>query len=153
MADLLKVHLAFQTLVGYFAVYQFLLSDRFRFTRNHLENLLPENTAYFYGFCLFLIFPGMVLVQNFLISVVMNMNRSKLTLRSILRHLVEVSETNLTLFPEILIFSFQEKKVKDFYLLRMVCSYLSMCSLPIITCILIAYPFYDFTICSVRARF
>ena len=139
--------------MGYFAVYQILLSDRFRFTRDHLENLMTGNSAYFYGFCLFLIFPGMVLVQNFLISVFMNINRTKLTLMSIFRHLAEVSETNLTLFPEIFIFSFQEKKVKDFHLLRMVCSYLSMCSLPIITCILIAYPFYDFTICSVRARF
>ena len=152
-ADLSKVHLAFQTLVGYFAVYQFLLSDRFRFTRNHLENLLPENTAYFYGFCLFLIFPGMILVQNFLISLFMNMNRTKLTLKSILRHLVEVSQTNFTLFSEIHIFSFQEKKAKDFHLPRMICSYLSMCLLPMITCTLIAYPFYDFTICSARARF
>ena len=152
LADLQTVHLAFQTLVGYFAVYQFLLSDRFRFFRNYLENHL-ENSAFFYGFCLFLIFPGMVLVQNFLISLFMNINRTKFTLISILKHLLGVSKTNVTFFPEIDIFSFQEKDEKDYKLIRMICSYLSMCLLPIITCTLIAYPFYDFTICSARARF
>ena len=152
LADLQEVHLAFQTLVGYFAVHQFLLSDRFRFSRNYLENYL-ENSAFFYGFCLFLIFPGMVLVQNFLISLFMNINRTKFTLISILKHLLGVSKTNVTFFPEIDIFSFQEKDEKDYKLIRMICSYLSMCLLPIITCTLIAYPFYDFTICSARARF
>lgn len=141
-------------MVGYFFVYQVLISDRFQFTRDYLENvLLPGTSSYLYGFCLFLLFPGMSLIQNFFITLIMNAQMAIMSLKAAVKHLWTVSETNLTLFPEISIFSFHEIKSKNTQLVRIIVANISMCLLPITACVLLAYPSYDFTICSARVRF
>ena len=151
--DLITVHLAFQTLVGYFFVYQILISDRFKFTRDYLENLSSTSSSYLYGFCLLLLLPGMSLIQNFVVTLIMNLQTKMLSLKAVVKHLWEVSETNLTIYPDISVFTFHQTKSKNIQLLRIIASDISLCLLPIITCILLAYPHYEFTICSARVRF
>ena len=103
-------------------------SDRYGYLRNYLDNVIGEKNSHFLlGFIVFLGFPSLSIIQNFIITIIVNIPNTKKQFHQGVRKLLEASKTNFTNFSSIDEFSTSKEPVS---VLRIIVTYLSYTLIP-----------------------
>ena len=86
-------------------------SDRYEYLRNYLDAVIGEKNSHFLlGFIVFLGFPSLSIIQNFFITILVNIPKTKRQFDLGVRKLIEASKTNFTNFSSIDDFSTQKNQ-------------------------------------------
>ena len=98
--------------------------------RNYLDAVIGEKNSHFLlGFIVFLGFPSLSMIQNFIITIIVHIPNTKKRFHQGVRKLLEASKTNFTNFSSIDEFSVSKEPVS---VLRIIITYLSYMLIPFI---------------------
>ena len=120
-------------------------SDRYEYLRNYLDNVIGEkNSHFFLGLIVFLGFPCLSIIQNFIITMIVNIPKTKSQFDLGVRRLLEASKTNYTNFSSIDDFSTSKNPVS---MPKIILAYFSYTFIPFIFLVILLEFNLDIPIC------